>query len=286
MKRDLMEFIKTQMPVFSKGQRCIAQYILSNYEKAAYMTAAKLGTLSGVSESTVVRFAIELGYEGYPEMQKALQDMVRTKLTSIQRMEVTNNRIGDSDVLDKVLTSDMEKIRRSLEEIDRKAFYEAIDKVIEAKNIYIIGVRSSSTLAGFMNYNFRMIFDNVKFIQTTSGSEMFEQIMRIGEGDIIIAISFPRYSKRIINAVEFARNRGADVVALTDSAQSPIAEYADQLLTACSDMVSFVDSLVAPLSIINAMIVELARKKQSELTVRLHELENIWEEYDVYDNNK
>ena len=285
MKHDLLEIMKERMESFSKGQRYIAKYIISNYEKAAYMTAAKLGAISGVSESTVVRFAIELGYEGYPEMQKALQDLVRTKLTSVQRLEVTNTRIGSSEVLDKVLTSDIDKIRQSLEEIDRNAFYEAIDKIIEAKNIYIIGVRSSSTLAGFMNYSFRMIFDNVKFIQTTSGSEMFEQIMRIGQGDVMIAISFPRYSKRIINAVEFARANGADVVALTDSEQSPIATYADQLLTACSDMASFVDSLVAPMSIINAMVVELSRKKQEELTVRLHELEGIWEKYDVYDKN-
>ena len=285
MKHDLLEIMKERMESFSKGQRYIAKYITSNYEKAAYMTAAKLGAISGVSESTVVRFAIELGYEGYPEMQKALQDLVRTKLTSVQRLEVTNTRIGNSEVLDKVLTSDIDKIRQSLEEIDRNAFYEAIDRIIEAKNIYIIGVRSSSTLAGFMNYSFRMIFDNVKFIQTTSGSEMFEQIMRIGQGDVMIAISFPRYSKRIINAVEFARANGADVVALTDSSQSPIAAYADQLLTACSDMASFVDSLVAPMSIINAMVVELSRKKQEELTVRLHELENIWEKYDVYDKN-
>ena len=211
---------------------------------------------------------------------------MRTKLTSVQRMEVTNTRIGNSEVLDKVLTSDIDKIRQSLEEIDRVAFYAAVDKIIEAKNIYIIGVRSSSTLAGFVNYNFRMMFDNVKFIQTTSGSEMFEQIMRIGDSDVMIAISFPRYSKRIINAVEFARARGADVVALTDSEQSPIAAYADQLLIARSDMASFVDSLVAPLSIINAMIVALSRKKQEELTGRLHELESIWEKYDVYDKNR
>ena len=164
MKHDLLEIMEERMESFSKGQRYIAKYIISNYEKAAYMTAAKLGAISGVSESTVVRFAIELGYEGYPEMQKALQDLVRTKLTSVKRLEVTNTRIGSSEVLDKVLTSDIDKIRQSLEEIDRKAFYEAIDKIIDAKNIYIIGVRSSSTLAGFMNYSFRMIFDNVKFI--------------------------------------------------------------------------------------------------------------------------
>ncbi len=285
MKQDLLTVMEQGMPSFSKGQRHIAAYIIENYEKAAYMTAAKLGALSGVSESTVVRFAIELGFEGYPEMQKALQELVRTKLTSVQRMEVTDTLIGNSDVLDKVLTSDIDKIRQSLDEIDRSAFYTAVDRIAEAKNIYIIGVRSSSTLAGFLNYSFRMIFDNVKFIQTTSGSEMFEQIMRIGPGDVMIAISFPRYSKRIINAVEFAQAHGADVVALTDSAQSPIAAHADQLLTACSDMASFVDSLVAPLSIINAMIVAVGRKKKDELTVRLHDLEAIWDRYDVYDKN-
>lgn len=285
MKQDLLTVMEQGMSSFSKGQRYIAAYIIENYEKAAYLTAAKLGTLSGVSESTVVRFAIELGFAGYPEMQKALQDLVRTKLTSVQRMEVTDTLIGNSDVLDKVLTSDIEKIRQSLEEIDRSAFYAAVDRIVEAKNIYIIGVRSSSTLAGFLNHSFRMIFDNVKFIQTTSGSEMFEQIMRIGPGDTMIAISFPRYSKRIINAVEFAQAHGADVVALTDSAQSPIAAHADQLLTVCSDMASFVDSLVAPLSIINAMIVAVGRKKKDELTVRLHDLEAIWDKYDVYDKN-
>jgi DNA-binding MurR/RpiR family transcriptional regulator len=277
--------METKMTGFSKGQRVIARYIIDNYDKAAYMTAARLGNLTGVSESTVVRFAIELGYEGYPEMQRALQELTRTKLNSVQRMEVTNTLIGNSDILDKVLVSDMDKIRRTLEGIDKKAFYDAIDRIVAAKNIYIMGVRTSSYLAGFLNYSFRMIFDNVRLIQTTSGSEIFEQLIRIGEGDVMIAISFPRYSKRIINAVAFARSRGADVVAITDSAQSPIAAHASQLLTACSDMASFVDSLVAPLSIINAIIVALSRKKKDELTVRLRELESIWDEYDVYDKN-
>jgi len=285
MNKDLLSVMKEKMHDFSKGQRAIATYILGNYEKAAYMTAAKLGGITGVSESTVVRFAIELGYAGYPEMQKALKELVRTKLTSVQRMEVTNTLIGDSDILEKVLEADIDKIHRTLDEIDRQAFYDAVDRIIAAKRIYIIGVRSSASLAGFLDYSFRMMFDNVKFIQTTSGSEMFEQVMRIGEGDVMIVISFPRYSKRSINAVEFARSRGADVVAITDSKQSPIATYADQLLTVCSDMASFVDSLVAPFSIINALIVALAKKKQEELTVRLHELEDIWDEYDVYDKN-
>jgi DNA-binding MurR/RpiR family transcriptional regulator len=231
----------------------------------------------------VVRFAIELGYEGYPDFLQSLQKIIRNRLTSFQRIEVTNSRIGEGNVLDKVLLSDAEKIRRTLEEVDHDSFEQAIDRIIEAKNIYIIGVRSSSSLAGFLNYNFRMIFDNVKFVQTTSGSEMFEQIMRIGEGDVMIAISFPRYSKRIINAVEYAREKNANVVALTDSKHSPIAAFASQLLVAQSDMASFVDSLVAPLSIINAMIVAVSRKKQDELTQRLRALEEIWDHYDVYD---
>ena len=250
MKRNLIAMIEEGMPTFSKGQKRIANYILEHYDKAAYMTASKMGALVGVSESTVVRFAIELGFEGYPEMQKSLQELIRMKLTSVQRVEVTNSLIGEGDVLEKILMSDAEKIRRTLEEVDREAFEAAVDAIVAADKIYIIGVRSSSSLAGFLNFNFRMIFDNVKFVQTTSGSEMFEQIMSIGPNDVMIAISFPRYSKRIVNAVEYAHNAGADVISLTDSHQSPIAGVADQLLLARSDLVSFVDSLVAPLSII------------------------------------
>lgn len=286
MKRDILRIIEENMDDFSKGQRQIARYLLTSYDKAAYMTAARLGSEVSVSESTVVRFVIELGYEGYPEFQKALQDMIRTKLTSFQRMEVTNNLIGDGDVLEKVLNSDVEKIRRTLDGVCRENFAQAVSKIVGARTIYIIGVRSSSSLAGFLNYNFRMIFDNVKFVQTTSGSEMFEQLLGIGEGDVMIAISFPRYSKRIINAVEFARRAGADVVALTDSPESPIAAHSTQLLVAQSDMVSFVDSLVAPLSIINAMIVAVAREKKDEVHERLQRLEKIWDDYDVYDKNQ
>ena len=283
MKRNLIAMIEEGMHTFSKGQKRIANYILEHYDKAAYMTASKLGTLVGVSESTVVRFAIELGFEGYPEMQKSLQELIRMKLTSVQRVEVTNSLIGEGDVLEKILMSDAEKIRRTLEEVDREAFEAAVDKIVSADKIYIIGVRSSSSLAGFLNFNFRMIFDNVKFVQTTSGSEMFEQIMSIGPNDVLIAISFPRYSKRIVNAVEYAHNAGADVISLTDSHQSPIAGVADQLLLARSDLVSFVDSLVAPLSIINAIIVAVSRKKMDDIRVRFEKLEKIWDEYEVYD---
>lgn len=282
MKRDILRMIEENMDGFSKGQRQIARFLLAHYDKAAYMTAAKLGSEVSVSESTVVRFVIELGYAGYPEFQKALQELIRTKLTSFQRMEVTNHLIGKGDVLEKVLMSDVDKIRRTLESVSHEAFTGAVEAIVGAKNIYIIGVRSSYTLAGFLNYNFRMIFDNVHLIETTSGGELFEQILNIGEGDVIVAISFPRYSKRVINAVAFAKRAGATVISLTDSADSPIAPDAEHVLVAQSDMASFVDSLVAPMSIINALVVAVSRAREEEVSQRLRKLEVIWDEYDVY----
>ncbi len=285
-KQNLLELIETKKGELSKGQKRIAEYISKNYDKAAYMTASKLGKLVGVSESTVVRFAIEMGFEGYPEMQRSLQGLIRMRLTSVQRVDITNSRIGDGDILDKVLLSDAEKIRATIDSIDRDAFNAAVDAVIQAKNIYIVGVRSSSMLAGFLDYHFQMVFDNVRFIRTASGSEMFEQIINVGKGDVLIAVSFPRYSKRVINAVDYAHDAGADVVAVTDSAGSPIASRADQLLTASSDMASFVDSLVAPLSVINAMIVAVSRKRPDEVRRRLEKLEKIWDEYDVYEKTE
>ncbi len=286
MKRDLLKILEQDMPTFSKGQRMIARYVLDNYDKAAYMTASKLGAEANVSESTVVRFADELGFDGYPAFIQSLQEIVRTKLTSFQRIEVTNNLIGDGDVLTKVLLSDCDKIKRTLDAVDRGVFDGAINSIISAKNIYIMGVRSSSYLAGSLYYSLRMIFDNVSLVQTTSGSEVFEQIMSIGHDDVMIAISFPRYSKRVINSVDFAKSAGAGVISITDSPFSPIASPATYLLTAQSDMASFVDSLVAPMSLINAIVVAVARKKQSELTERLRRLEEIWDEYDVYDKNQ
>ena len=250
------------------------------------MTAAKLGAEVSVSESTVVRFVMELGYAGYPEFQKALQELIRTKLTSFQRMEVTNHLIGDGDVLEKVLMTNVENIRHTLDGISRTAFSEAVDAIVNAKNVYIIGVRSSSMLATFLGYSLQMIFDNVRIIDTTAGSELFQQIMSIGEGDVMVAISFPRYSKRVIKAVEFARRAGADVVALTDSAESPIAPAAQQVLIAQSDMASYIDSLVAPLSLVNALVVAVSRAKEDTVRERLQKLEHIWDEYDVYDKNQ
>lgn len=285
MHHNLLKIIENGMDSFSKGQKAIARFILEHYEKAAYMTAAVLGKKTGVSESTVVRFASELGFEGYPEFQRALREAVKMKLTTVQRVELTNSMIGEGDLLSTVLNADSEKIRKTLSEIDPETFERAVDKIVGAKNLYIIGVRSSAFLAGFLNYNLRMILDNIHFIQTTSGSEMFEQIINIDKDDVMVAISFPRYSKRIINAVEFAGQKGAQVIALTDGTSSPIAAYANELLLAHSDMVSFVDSLVAPLSIINAIIVATVRKKQEEFSRKLCELEEIWDKYDVYDKN-
>ena len=286
MKRDILRIIEENMDGFSKGQRQIGRYLLAHYDKAAYMTAAKLGAEVSVSESTVVRFVMELGYAGYPEFQKALQELIRTKLTSFQRMEVTNHLIGDGDVLEKVLMTNVENIRHTLDGISRTAFSEAVDAIVNAKNVYIIGVRSSSMLATFLGYSLQMIFDNVRIIDTTAGSELFQQIMSIGEGDVMVAISFPRYSKRVIKAVEFARRAGADVVALTDSAESPIAPAAQQVLIAQSDMASYIDSLVAPLSLVNALVVAVSRAKEDTVRERLQKLEHIWDEYDVYDKNQ
>ena len=286
MKRDILRNIEENMDGFSKGQRQIARYLLAHYDKAAYMTAAKLGAEVSVSESTVVRFVMELGYAGYPEFQKSLQELIRTKLTSFQRMEVTNHLIGNGDVLDKVLNTNVDNIRHTLDSISRTAFRDSVDAIVKAKNIYIIGVRSSAMLANFFSYSLQMIFDNVRLIDTTAGSELFQQMMAIGEGDVLFAISFPRYSKRVIKAVEFARRAGADVVALTDSPESPIAPSAQQVLIAQSDMASYVDSLVAPLSLLNAIIVAVSRTNEEAVRERLQKLEHIWDEYDVYDKNQ
>ena len=285
MKNDILKYIEENKSGVSKSQKQIASFIKEHYDKAAYMTAAKLGHEVGVSESTVVRFVMELGFEGYPEFQRSLKELIRAKLTAVQRVEVTNNLIGEGDVLEKVLYSDIEKIKKTAADIDRDSFNAAVKNITSAKNIYIVGMRASSYLSGFLNYSLRMIFDNVRLIQTTSGSETFEQMMSIGEGDVLIAVSFPRYSKSVIRCVGYAKKAGADVIALTDSKSSPLAEKADQLLVAQSDMASFADSLVAPMSVINALIVAVSRESSDKLSERLHRLEEVWDEYNVYDKN-
>lgn len=285
MSQDLLTVIRQMTPGFSKGQRLIAGYIVNHFDKAAFMTASKLGAVVGVSESTVVRFASEIGFEGYPELQRALQELIRNKLTTVQRMDVTSDQLENADVLAKVLGKDIEKIRRTLEETSRTDFEQAVDSICAARSIYIIGVRSAAALAQFMSFYFNHIFPNVRLINTTSRSEMFEQIMRIGPDDVFIGISFPRYSRRTVQACHYARTNGAKVIALTDSMQSPIAEGADHTLVARSDMVSFIDSLVAPLSLINALIVAVGLKKRGEIAQTYERLERIWDQYDVYEKH-
>ena len=282
---DILTKIETMMPDFSKGQKQIGRYMLEHYDKAAFMTASKLGSIVCVSESTVVRFANELGFEGYPELQRSLQELIRTKLTSVQRIEIANDRIADGNVLDKILTSDIDKIRTTMERIDRAAFDRAVDLIVNADHIDISGMRSAALLSGFMGYYFSLMFPNVHTVSTTSSSEMFEQLFRIRKGDVLIGVSFPRYSKRIINAMDYARSHGAETIAVTDSEQSPIAPDASCLLLARSDMASFVDSYVAPLSVINALIVAVSMKKQKEVSETFEKLEAAWDEYDVYAKN-
>ena len=281
---DLITKIQSELPGFSKGQKQIARFILEHYDKAAFMTASRLGVTVGVSESTVVRFATELGYDGYPHLQRALQEMIRNKLTSVQRMEVAGDRMGGRDVLQTVLHADTDMIRVTLDEIDRDAFQGAVDALMGAKRIYILGVRSSSALASFLGFYFNLLFENVTLVHTNSVSEIFEQELRVGPGDVPFGISFPRYSKRTLSAMKYARDRGARVIALTDSQLSPLARVADHVLLARSDMASFVDSLVAPLSVINALIVAVGMSRRDEIEQTFNKLERIWEEYDVYEN--
>ncbi len=279
---DILCKISELMPDLSKGQKAIGQYIIEHYDKAAYMTALRLGTEVNVSESTVVRFAIELGYDGYPDLQRSLRDMIRTRLTSLQRIEIADDRIGDSEILEKVINYDIDKMRSTLDAISRDDFDKAVDTVLAADTVYIMGVRSSSALAQFMYYYFNMIFPNVKLMTATGRSEMYEQLLKMNKNDAFIGISFPRYSKRMIQAMEYANELGTKTVAITDSTDSPIAPYANSLLIARSDMASFVDSLVAPMSIINAMIVAIGKKRKAQLADTFSRLEEIWDKYEVY----
>lgn len=283
MAKDILHTIQENMAGFSKGQKRIAAYILSDYDKAAFMTASKLGTLVDVSESTVVRFAAALGYEGYPAMQKAMQEMVRGKLTSIQRIKASNDRLFNSDVVTSVLHTDMDKIRAAIEEVDRTAFSAVVDKLMAAQHIYILGVRSSSFLAGYLHFYLHLIFDNVKLVTSNSAGDILESILRIGPGDVLVGISFPRYSRATVKGAQFAHDRGADVVAVTDSAMSPLYPLASSVLLAQSEMISFVDSLVAPFSLLNALIVAAGRRKDRDISQIFNRLEDIWDEYGVFD---
>ncbi len=287
MKRseDVLTRIQDQYPKLSKGQKLLAGYIREHYDKAVYLTASKLGAIVGVSESTVVRFALELGYEGYPSMQRALEELVKNKLTAIQRMEVSQGRVDPDRILSSVLQMDMENIKLTLEQVNEEAFRKATQAILRARKDYILGVRSCSVLANFLSFYLNLIFENVHQVMTSSASETFEQMLQVSSQDVVICISFPRYSKRTVRTAEFAKSRGATVVSITDSDMSPLVSVSDYVLMAQSDMVSFVDSLVAPLSLINALILALSSARRDEIAKSLETLEQIWKEYDVYDGN-
>lgn len=283
--QDLMRVIQAKFARLSKGQKLIADYILKHYDKAAFMTAAKLGTSVGVSESTVVRFAIELGYEGYPELSKSLQELVKTKLTAVQRLELTNDLVNEENALKGVLKADMENIRATLEKVNQKTFDYFIDEVFRAEKIYIIGLRSSSALAEFLGFYLNLILNNVHVLQHGM-NDIFEQMLNLNENDLVIGIGFPRYSIKTIDVLKFARKRNAKVMSISDSLLSPLAATSEVTLIAQSNMASFVDSLVAPLSIINAIIIAAGLKKREEVAEIFKRLEEIWEDNQVYVTKK
>lgn len=283
---ELLQKIDDGYAKFSKGQKKLADYIRRDYDKAAFLTAAKMGQVVGVSESTVVRFATALGYSGYPAFQKALEEMVRTRLNSIQRMEVTYGRITQGEILASVLQSDIEKIKLTMESIDHEAFELVVETILKARKVYVVGIRSCAPLASFLSFYLNLLCEDVTAVSTNSSSEIFEQLIRIGEEDVIIGISFPRYSMRTLKALEFASNRKAKVITLTDSIHSPMNLYSSCNLIARSDMASIVDSLVAPLSVVNALVVALCMKKQKEVVSTLEMLEEIWDEYQVYSGDE
>ena len=286
MSYDILSILKEREATFSKGQKRIARYITEAYDKAAFMTANKLGKTVGVSESTVVRFAVDLGFDGYPSMQKAMQEMVLNRLTSVQRIEVANNRIGGNDVLSAVLHSDMEKLRQTDETVNRQDFQAAVNAILGAKRVFILGVRSAAPLASFLGYYLNYMFNNVHIITASGSSEMFEKIVGVNSDDVVIAFSFPRYSTSTGKGARYCRSTGATVIGLTDSRLSPLGQNSDYVLLAKSDMLSLVDSLVAPLSVVNALIVAIASKREKELAKTFNELEHIWEEYNVYEKQE
>lgn len=282
MAKNILHTIESGMSGFSKGQKRIAAYILENYDKAAFMTASKLGKLVDVSESTVVRFASELGYDGYPSMQRALQEMIRSRLTSTQRIQAAGDRLSGQDVLGAVLQSDIDKLREVVGEADRAEFNDVVERILNARHVYILGVRSSSFVAGYLNFYMHLLFENVTLVQSNAAGEIFEQLFRIGSEDVMIAISFPRYSKVTMNTVKFAQDRGATIIAVTDNELSPVYQMSDAALLAPCEMISFVDSMVAPLSIMNALLVTLAYRMGTDVATTFAELEDIWNEYGVF----
>ncbi len=280
--KQLISHIQSQYTKFSKGQKLIAQYLLNNYDKVAFMTACKLGETVGVSESTVVRFANVLGYSGYPKLQDALQELIKNKLTTVQRMDMDDEFNNDSYILKKILKSDIDNIKDTLDEIDEKAFEEAANKILKAKRIYILGMRSSFTIAQYLGFYLDIILDSVHVIRMDMG-DAFEQVVKINEDDVLIVVSFPRYSKKSYQIVSYAKEKGAHIISLTDSLFAPVAPVSDNLLLVKSNMASFVDSLVPALSVANALIVSVGMKEKEDIKQNFDDLEAIWEKYSVYE---
>ena len=284
--QDILARIKENFPAMSKSHKAIAGFIQDHYDQAVFMTAAKLGEELGISESTVVRFASGIGYDGYPEFQKALEEWVKNKLSSVQKIGEKYGHSSQSEILSSVLGADIEKIQDTIVNLDPNAFEMAVSAILEAKNIYIIGLRSCAPLADFLHFYLNMIRGNVTLLNTSSVSETFEQMIRIDAKDVMIGISFPRYSMRTLKAMEFANDRNAKVISITDSIHSPMCLYSSCNLLARSDMVSIVDSLVAPLSVINALVVALCLKRPQEVKKNLETLEDAWNNYQVYLNDE
>lgn len=282
--RNISEYIVPENFKMSKGQKKIIEYISHHYDSAAFMTASKLADSVGVSESTVVRFAFELGFDGFGDFKKALGDIVKNKLTSVQRMEIISSKIGDEDVLRNVVLSDIEKLKQTLATVSTSDFEHAVDLITSAENVYIIGARTCFSLASFLEVYLNMLHKNVKTVTANSASDVFEQMYRIGKNDVLIAISYPRYSQRTLKGVKFAYERGADIVAITDSPTSPIVGNAKCSLIAGCDMSNIVDSLVAPLSLINALIVAIVMRNKESAAATFESLEDIWEKYNAYRN--
>ncbi len=284
-KKDLINQIQQKFSKLSKGQKLIAEFIINNYDKAAFMTASKIGKKVGVSESTVVRFANTLGFEGYPQLQRALQEIIKTKLTTVQRVEMGTQYSNEGDIIRKVLRSDIENINYTLENIDYDLFQKVINEIFLADKIYIVGLRSSTALAEYFGFYLNMILDNVRIVGY-GVSDIFEQTLRVTENDLVIGISFPRYSNRTIEALRYIKEQNVKIIGITDTVLSPLNEICNYTLTAKSNMASFVDSLVAPLSLINAIIVAVGMREKEEITEYFNKLENIWERYNIYNNKR
>lgn len=288
MKNNLLKRINDKMPMLSKGQKKLAQFILEHYEQSVFVTAHKLGEIAGVSESTVVRFAIELGFDGYPKLQNALAMLIKTNLTAAQRMCVSAEQLEKSnkDVVTNILEKDAERIKNTLLDIDKQSFNSCVEKILQAKKVYIIGVRSANALSSFLAFYLNLIIEDVVYVNSSTATEIFEQIFRIDEGGVLIGISFPRYSRRTIKAMEYAHSKNAVTIAITDNEASPLVDFATHSLIARSDMISFIDSLVAPMSIINALLVAISINKKDKVINTLENMENIWNEYQVYTYRK